>query len=122
MNVSGVALKQAFREWKNERGLLRQEGRLVVVHDELESELGRITVRDGVASAKGHNGIKSCQQQLGGFKWWRVGVGIGRPQRRDPEVVSKYVLGKMSGSQRKALEDSTVHVFKALEDIAEGKR
>jgi PTH1 family peptidyl-tRNA hydrolase len=126
MNVSGSGVKRAYSEWL--RDIRRQasnstlEGRLVVVHDELESALGKITVRDGGVSAKGHNGIKSCQQQLGGTKWWRVGVGIGRPESRDPNVVSKYVLGKMTSFQKGKLEGCAVPVFKALEDIAAGKK
>jgi len=126
MNVSGNGVKRAYNEWLREirraaadNGL---QGRLVVVHDELESALGKVTVRDGAASAKGHNGIKSCQQQLGGVKWWRVGVGIGRPESRDQNVVSKYVLGKMTAFQRDQVEKSAVSVFKALEDIAAGKK
>jgi len=126
MNVSGTGVKKAYNEWlrgiRQASGSNTLEGRLVVVHDELESALGKITIRDGAASAKGHNGIKSCQQQLGGIKWWRVGVGIGRPESRDPNVVSKYVLGKMTSFQRGALEKCTVPVYKALEEIAEGKR
>jgi PTH1 family peptidyl-tRNA hydrolase len=126
MNVSGNGVKRAYSEWL--RDVRRQvseaslEGRLVVVHDELESALGKITVRDGSASAKGHNGIKSCQEKLGGVKWWRVGVGIGRPESRDPNVVSKYVLGKMTSFQREKLEGCAVPVFKALEGIAAGKK
>lgn len=126
MNVSGSSVKKAYGEWlrsvKSASGSSATEGRLVVIHDELESALGKVTVRDGGASAKGHNGLKSCQQQLGGIKWWRVGVGIGRPESRDPNVVSRYVLGKMSGSQRAILEKSAVGVFKALEEISAGKR
>jgi PTH1 family peptidyl-tRNA hydrolase len=126
MNVSGSGVKKAYNEWlrdiRRTSGESTMEGRLVVVHDELESELGKITVRDGSASAKGHNGIKSCQQQLGGIKWWRVGVGIGRPESREPGVVSKYVLGKMTGFQRQKVEGSMVPVYKALEGIAVGKK
>ena len=95
----------------------------MVVHDELESALGKVTVRDGGVSPKGHNGLKSCQQQLGGgMKWWRVGVGIGRPDSREPDVVSRYVMGKMTSFQRGALEKTTVAVFHELESIAEGKK
>ncbi|KAF2847231.1 peptidyl-tRNA hydrolase [Plenodomus tracheiphilus IPT5] len=122
MNVSGVSVKRAYGEWRRIKGVTPEEGRLVVVHDELEAELGKVTVREGASSAKGHNGVKSCQQHLGGVKWWRVGVGIGRPESRDKDVVSRYVLGKMSGGQRKALEGSAVKVFEALEGIAAGKR
>ncbi|KAH7348143.1 peptidyl-tRNA hydrolase-domain-containing protein [Pyrenochaeta sp. MPI-SDFR-AT-0127] len=126
MNISGNSVKKAYSEWlrsvKAQYGSSATEGRLVVVHDELESALGKVTVRDGGASAKGHNGLKSCQQHLGGMKWWRVGVGIGRPESRDPNVVSKYVLGKMSGTQRSALEKSAVAVYAALEGIAAGNK
>jgi len=95
---------------------------LVLVHDELESQLGKVTVRDGSASAKGHNGLKSCQASLGKTKWWRVGVGIGRPDSREPDVVGKYVLKKMSPREKSALENSAVGVFNALEEISEGRK
>ncbi|RMZ73241.1 hypothetical protein GMOD_00009051 [Pyrenophora seminiperda CCB06] len=126
MNVSGNAVKKAYNEWlrgiRQAAGSNTLEGRLVVVHDEMESALGKITIRDGGASAKGHNGIKSCQEHLKGIKWWRLAVGIGRPESRDSNVVSKYVLGKMTSFQRGALEKCTVPVYRALEEISEGKR
>jgi len=126
MNVSGSGVLRAYNEWlrglRQAAGNATLQGRLVVVHDELESALGKVTIRDGAASAKGHNGIKSCQQSLGGTKWWRVGVGIGRPESRDPNIVSKYVLGKMTSYQRAQLEKTTIPVYKALEDIAAGKK
>ncbi|KAH8733144.1 peptidyl-tRNA hydrolase [Phaeosphaeriaceae sp. PMI808] len=126
MNVSGRGVGRAYTEWlrgiKQQYGDANIEGRLVVVHDELESELGKVMVRDGGASAKGHNGLKSCQGSLGRTKWWRVGVGIGRPDSREPDVVARYVLGKATGSQRNVLEKSAVGVVKALEEIAEGRR
>jgi PTH1 family peptidyl-tRNA hydrolase len=126
MNVSGRGVARAYNEWlqgiKRQYGDAKIEGRLVVVHDELESQLGKVTIKDGSASAKGHNGLKSCQASLGKTKWWRVGVGIGRPDSREPDVVAKYVLSKMSGRERDALENSAVGVFKALEEIAAGQR
>jgi PTH1 family peptidyl-tRNA hydrolase len=126
MNVSGRGVGRAYTEWmrsvRQRYGNAQIEGRLVVVHDELEAQLGNVTIKQGDASAKGHNGLKSCQASLGKMKWWRVGVGIGRPESREPDVVAKYVLGKASSSQRNALENSAVGVFKALEDISAGMR
>jgi PTH1 family peptidyl-tRNA hydrolase len=126
MNVSGRGVQRAYAEWlqgvRRKYGNAKIEGRLVVVHDELESALGKVTVKDGAASSKGHNGLKSCQASLGKTKWWRVGVGIGRPDSREPDVVAKYVLRKMTGNERNALENSAVGVFKALEEIAAGQR
>ncbi|KAH6622445.1 peptidyl-tRNA hydrolase [Boeremia exigua] len=121
MNVSGVGVKKAYAAWLAElkrRDGAAQEGRLVVVHDELESALGKVSVRESGASARGHNGLKSCQQQLGAVKWWRVGVGIGRPESRDPNVVSRYVLGKMGSAERNGLERAAPAVVDALRLIA----
>jgi len=39
-----------------------------------------------------------------GQKWVRIGVGIGRPESREPGVVAGYVLRKMSGSERGKIE------------------
>jgi PTH1 family peptidyl-tRNA hydrolase len=126
MNVSGRGVQRAYTEWlqnvRRKYGDAKIEGRLVVVHDELESQLGKVTVKDGTASAKGHNGLKSCQASLAKVKWWRVGVGIGRPESREPDVVARYVLKKMSPNEKHALENSAVGVFKALEEIAAGQR
>ena len=48
-------------------------------------------------SFKGHNGLKSIESSLGGYKdYTRIGIGIDRPIERDPSVVAKYVLGDFS--------------------------
>ncbi|KAJ4302943.1 hypothetical protein N0V90_001834 [Kalmusia sp. IMI 367209] len=122
MNVSGKGVKKAWNEFSSQIRGEGLEARLVVVHDELESALGKVTVKDGGASAKGHNGLKSCQASLGGVKWWRVGVGIGRPESRAPDVVAQYVLRKMNGGEMRAMEKASVGVFAALREISEGKR
>lgn len=33
----------------------------------------------------------------------RLQLGIGRPESRDPDVISEYVLGRMSKSERALL-------------------
>ena len=42
----------------------------------------------------GHNGLKSLERGLGSREFWRVRVGVGRPDSTDPEIVSAYVLGR----------------------------
>jgi PTH1 family peptidyl-tRNA hydrolase len=44
----------------------------------------------------GHNGLKSLAQGFGSRDFWRVRVGVGRPDSTDPEIVSAYVLGRFS--------------------------
>ena len=44
-------------------------------------------------SFKGHNGLRSISSELGGIKGFtRIGIGIGRPESREPNDVANYVL------------------------------
>lgn len=67
--------------------------RVVVLHDEIDLPFGEIQARLGGGLA-GHNGLKSLKRGLGNAEFWRVRVGVGRPDSTDPEVVSAYVLGR----------------------------
>jgi PTH1 family peptidyl-tRNA hydrolase len=112
MNESGKGVSAAYRTWARENNM---QGRLVVVHDELEKPLGSVTIRDKEGlSARGHNGLKSCLASLGGVKFVRVGVGIGRPVSREPNDVAKYVLKKMTPVERQKIEGSAEDVLNKL--------
>ncbi len=67
--------------------------RTIALHDEIDLPFGRIEPRLGGGLA-GHNGLKSLKRGFGDAEFWRVRVGVGRPDSTDPEVVSAYVLGK----------------------------
>ena len=68
-------------------------GRVVVLHDEIDLPFGDVQVRRGGGLA-GHNGLKSLKKGFGDPEFWRVRIGVGRPDSTDPEVVSAYVLGR----------------------------
>jgi len=89
MNESGDAVGPA-------RGSLRVPlDRLVVVYDEIDLPFGEVRSKLG-GGAAGHNGMKSLKRGLGSPDFWRVRVGVGRPDSTDPEVVSAWVLGRFS--------------------------
>jgi PTH1 family peptidyl-tRNA hydrolase len=67
--------------------------RVLVVHDEIDLPFGELRARLGGGLA-GHNGLKSLKRELGGADFWRVRVGVGRPDSTDPEIVSAHVLGR----------------------------
>ena len=69
--------------------------RVLVVHDEIDLPFGRIEPRLGGGLA-GHNGLKSLKRGFGDAEFWRVRVGVGRPDSTDPEIVAAYVLGRFS--------------------------
>jgi PTH1 family peptidyl-tRNA hydrolase len=67
--------------------------RVVAVHDDIDLPFGEVRMRLGGGLA-GHNGLKSLEQRLESADFQRVRVGVGRPESTDPEVVSRYVLGR----------------------------
>ncbi|HEX6651858.1 MAG TPA: aminoacyl-tRNA hydrolase [Thermoleophilaceae bacterium] len=89
MNESGNAVGPA-------RGALGVDlEHVLVVHDEIDLPFGKIEARTGGGLA-GHNGLKSVKRGLGSGDFVRVRVGVGRPESTDPEIVSRYVLGRFS--------------------------
>ena len=120
MNLSGPPLAKAWRTYLSTlpSDLDRRLARLVVLHDELESPLGRVKVKTG-GSVKGHKGLKSIVEQLGAKDFVRVGVGIGRPASREPEDVSRFVLRKMSQKEMEAVNEAAGEVLAILNTIRE---
>lgn len=87
MNASGDSAGPA-------RGSLKTPlDRVVVLHDEIDLPFGDVQVRQGGGLA-GHNGLKSLKRGFGDPEFWRVRVGVGRPDSTDPEIVASYVLGR----------------------------
>ena len=85
MNESGRSLAAAVRFFKTE------PERLLVVHDDVDLEPGRLQARLGGGLA-GHNGLRSIARELGTQEFLRLRVGVGRPGRGDPRPVADFVL------------------------------
>ena len=96
MNASGESVGHAVRFWK-----VGPEN-IVVVHDELDLEFGRLQVKVGGGDA-GHNGLKSLRQHLGTGDWPRIRFGIGRPPPQWEGV--DWVLGKFAGDEETRLAE-----------------
>jgi PTH1 family peptidyl-tRNA hydrolase len=85
MNESGLSVGAAARFYKVE------PEHLLVVHDDVDLEPGRLQARAGGGLA-GHNGLRSLAQQLGSQEFERLRIGVGRPGRGDRRSVSDWVL------------------------------
>jgi len=85
MNESGRSIAAAARFFK------APVESLLVVHDDVDLEEGRLQMRLGGGLA-GHNGLRSIAQALGTPDFLRLRVGVGRPGRGDPRSVADYVL------------------------------
>jgi peptidyl-tRNA hydrolase, PTH1 family len=89
MNESGRSVGAAVWFFKLDAG------DLLVVHDEVDLEPGRLQARLGGGLA-GHNGLRSVAQHVGTQDFLRLRVGVGRPERGDPRPVADFVLGPFS--------------------------
>src|SRR5919197_4297487 len=92
MNESGPSVGAAARFFKVE------PGSLLVVHDDVDLEPGRLQARRGGGLA-GHNGLRSLAQHLGTQDFLRLRIGVGRPGRGDPRSVSDWVLSPFDPDQ-----------------------
>lgn len=119
MNESGKGVRAAHMAWS--KNIADGEGRLVIVHDELEKPLGAVTLKTGQGlSAKGHNGLKSIMSVMGNTPFVRIGVGIGRPVSRDSSDVARYVLKKMDANEKSLVEGSIEQVIAKLKQLETG--
>ena len=120
MNVSGKPVAVAYKAFvKDLSPHERPSAKLVVLHDELESPLGKIKMKVG-GSAKGHNGIKDIMKALGGVDFLKIGVGIGRPKSRESRDVANFVLRKMTVGEMARVRDGAQEVLMILEKIRLG--
>ena len=109
MNLSGESAAPLIR-----RNGVEKVDRLIVGHDELDLEPGRVKVKLG-GSGAGHNGLKSVRQHLGTEDFIRVRVGIGKPP--NPQAGKDWVLKKPSKADRSFLDTAVQVGVDAIEKI-----
>lgn len=106
MNESGRSIGAAARFFK-----VRPEA-LLVVHDDVDLDIGRLQARLGGGLA-GHNGLRSISQALGTQEFLRLRIGVGRPGRGDQRSVADYVLSAF------AADDDSVGIVTRAADAVE---
>lgn len=129
MNLSGEASSQLLRYYR----ISAEE--LIVVHDELDLEPGRVQIKVG-GGAGGHRGVADMVQHCGSAGFSRVRVGIGRPDQsqKDDENrevkdfdaqasdgqrldVTAWVLGRPGPKDKELLDDAVSNSVRAMETI-----
>jgi peptidyl-tRNA hydrolase, PTH1 family len=106
MNESGRSVGAAARFFKVE------PEQLLVVHDDVDLEPGRLQARRGGGLA-GPNGLRSLAQHLGSQEFLRLRIGVGRPGRGDRRSVSDWVLSPF------AVEDDVEALVSRAADAVE---
>ena len=71
---------------------------LIVVHDDLDFSFGAMAFKKG-GSSGGHNGLKSIIEHLGSSDFYRLRLGIGRPQGARSlaeDAIARWVLSRFA--------------------------
>lgn len=105
MNRSGESVARAMEH------LNLYSDQLIVVHDDLDLELGQVKINFASKSA-GHKGVESIISELGTDEFYRVRLGIGRPE--GDEVVD-YVLSPFSPQELEKVKKMLPKVVQAVE-------
>ena len=107
MNLSGEAVRDVFRRYP-----VTPET-MLILHDDLDGELGRIKIRS-TGSSGGHKGLKSIFDALGTQDIPRLKLGIHTPYRRsmDAEI---YVLKPFLPEELQSVEAMINHAADAVE-------
>jgi PTH1 family peptidyl-tRNA hydrolase len=111
MNLSGNCVSQVVRFFK-----VPLEN-VIIFHDELDVQLGRIKVKQG-GGAGGHNGLKSLDQMIGN-NYWRMRIGIDHPGHRD--MVSGYVLSNFTNTEFEVVEKVISSITENIENFLNKK-
>jgi PTH1 family peptidyl-tRNA hydrolase len=110
MNESGQAAGALVRRYGVE------PGQLLVLHDELDLEPGRLKVKSGGGLA-GHNGLRSLQAHLHTQDFLRLRMGVGKPPG-GPGRGADWVLSRVPASRRAELDEVIARAADAAEVVA----
>jgi PTH1 family peptidyl-tRNA hydrolase len=112
MNASGESVSALMKK------LNVNASDLIVIHDDLDLPVGKIRLRFG-GSSGGHKGIDSIIARIGTRDFYRVRVGIGRPEI-DAEATDKesavidYVLKDFTPDEKKVIDTVIPEVSEAI--------
>jgi PTH1 family peptidyl-tRNA hydrolase len=95
MNLSGRAAAEAARFYKV------PVDTMLVIHDEVELPFGEVRLKEGQGLG-GHNGLRSLEASLGTRDFWRLRVGVGRPDIPGKQLID-HVLANFGEPREEVL-------------------
>ena len=111
MNNSGICIRELLEYFKFDAE------NVVVFHDDLDVEFGKIKAKFGGSSA-GHNGIASIDKFIG-KDYSRVRIGIGKPKNQIE--VSDYVLQNFDEEELNWINKISINITDSIGDLIDKK-
>lgn len=110
MNNSGESLKKILVQLK----LKPKPADILVMHDDLDINLGRIKMSFARSSA-GHKGVESIIKNLKTDKFWRLRVGITPKKKPDGKKLIDFILKKFTPAEERVLNKNFKKIADGLE-------
>ena len=112
INNSGIPIRKFIKN-KN----IEVEN-ILIIYDDLDLDVGKIRLKQGGGSG-GHNGLNSIIEQIGSKNFWRLRIGIGKPD--DKNKVIDYVLGKPSLDDKNLIHQSIEIMLSEIDAFFNGE-
>lgn len=96
MNLSGESVAKIMQFYK-----IKSKD-ILVICDDLDIKLGQAKIKISNSSG-GHNGVKNVIEKINTSEFYRLKIGIGRPENKDMEI-SKYVLERFDSNQQAIID------------------
>ncbi len=110
MNRSGEILPALMKKSRTEMS------GLIVITDNMDLPPGKIRMKFGGSSA-GHNGLKSIMAHTDSSDFYRLYIGVGRPEKGHSVV--DHVLGDFSQDHRALMEEAVRKATSAFLTLGE---
>jgi len=112
MNESGRAIAAILQYYK----IATQE--LLIAHDDIDLPPGTVKLKYAGGHG-GHNGLRDTMSQLKTDGFWRLRIGVGRPQHKSQ--VTKFVLERPPKTEKQAIDQSVDQATDITPLLFEGK-
>ena len=106
MNNSGTAVAKILNFYK------KSSKDLIVIHDDVDLEFGKIRTVTNRGSA-GHHGVEDIAEKIGTLDFCRIRIGVGRPNDARFDV-EDYVLTKLPNDKLELLKQSFEKFLKTV--------
>lgn len=113
MNDSGRAVEQAREYYR------LSPSQIIVFSDDISLDPGKIRIKRK-GSHGGHNGLKDITEAIGSEAFMRIKIGVGKKPRPDYDLV-KWVLGKFSESEKRAVDSACKSAAEAAKLLVKGE-
>lgn len=109
MNDSGIAVAKLVRRYR-----LEEIKKLLIVHDELDLDVGTIRLKESGGMA-GHNGLRSVSQHIKTHDFCRIRIGIRGPF--EAQKGAQHVLSRPGKKERQELDLSIMNAADSIDII-----